>query len=525
VRPALLNLDERWPLGPLVRALLTFVALADIILSLELWLLRHKEDQWAVRAVLDTVAPFRVLAALAVAGAALYLATRPKRAFRRVLVLLAALAMLASLRSRMPVLIAIAVADGLVAMMAGSLWPEEGHPAVGRLGWSLLCVSAGSGVLSVLLFLGQRHAHHPKPGFVLPLLLAFGSAVIALALLDRNPRVPGRWDLAAALGVYATGGRSGVSPFALMRDKRHFWSEDLSSFVAFGCRTGVALALGPALGLPAEANRLQNAFRAACRLRGWRPAFYQVSEATAGELAKTRRLRIGSEAMVDVERFSLQGRAMANLRHMVTKARRLGLRPEVQAEVDVPWETRVAMRFLAQDVAGRRAVGEMSFSVGTPGQPEGVERTFGLAFGEGGTLVAYVTWLWLPARRTMVLDEVKRRPQAPAGAVELLIATSLEQFKGRAERASLGLAPIAGAGEARWLASVERLVRNVLHLRGAGAGLYAFKAKFSPVWEPRWLVVERFADLPAVLMAMLLLHYPTLWGWKPRTAGARRPSP
>src|SRR5207302_2683917 len=104
----------------------------------------HQEDQWAMRAVMDTVAPFRGPAALAVALAALYLATRPKRAFRRVLVLLAALAMLASLRSRVPALIAIAAADGIVALMAGSLWPEESHPAVGRMGWSLLAVAGGS---------------------------------------------------------------------------------------------------------------------------------------------------------------------------------------------------------------------------------------------------------------------------------------------------------------------------------------------------------------------------------------------
>src|SRR5207302_6479261 len=184
--------------------------------------------------------------------------------------------------------------------------------------------------------------------------------------------------------------------------------------------------------------------------------------AVAAGLPRTRRLTIGSEAIVDVDRFTLQGRAMANLRHMVTKARRLGVRPEAVDEAEISWEVRAAMRFLAEDVAERRPFGEMSFSVGGHGQPEGVERTVGLAFDAGGALVAYVTWLWLPARRTMVLDEVKRRPQAPAGAIELLIATSLERFQGRAERASLGLAPIARAGQARWLAGVERLIRNVL---------------------------------------------------------------
>jgi hypothetical protein len=42
------------------------------------------------------------------------------------------------------------------------------------------------------------------------------------------------------------------------------------------------------------------------------------------------------------------------------------------------------------------------------------------------------------------------------------------------------------------------------------SGLYVFKAKFNPVWEPRYLVVERLVDLPFVLLATLLLHYPGL---------------
>jgi phosphatidylglycerol lysyltransferase len=117
----------------------------------------------------------------------------------------------------------------------------------------------------------------------------------------------------------------------------------------------------------------------------------------------------------------------------------------------------------------------------------------------------------------MVLDEVKRGAQAPSGTVELLIATCLGGFRDQADVASLGLAPITGAGQAL----VSRALRDGLGLRAVSPGLYAFKSKFRPTWEPRHLVVERLSDVPAVLLAALLLHHPDLarrsWALMPRT--------
>jgi lysylphosphatidylglycerol synthetase-like protein (DUF2156 family) len=510
--------------GPLARALLTFAALADIVLSAELWALRHHTARWAVTTTLDVLAPVRPVAAVAVAGAALYLATRPKRAFRRILMALATGAAVLSVAAGNRALIATGLAVAVVALFAGSLWPEEGHTTAGRLGWSLLGLAAGALVLSGWLLVGQHHGRHVHLLFTLPLTVAFAAAVAGVALLDRNPPLPARRDALGALLVYRDAARSTLAPFALMRDKRQLWAADRSAFLALGCRVGVALALGSAVGPPEAARRADREFRDHCHSRGWRPAFYQVPEETARSLARTRRLLIGSEALVDLDRFTLQGRTMANLRHQVTKARRLGLSADLVADEDLTRDVRLAMHRLAADLAQRSPLGEMSFSVGRTEDPPQVERTVALARDAAGDLVAYVTWLWLPAARTIVLDEVRRSREAASGAIELLIATSLLELRGRAERASLGLAPITGVQQSARQAAAEAYLRNLLGLTGVSPGLHAFKAKFNPRWEPRYLVVERWTDLAPVLLATLLLHYPDAirrsWG----RATAARPA-
>jgi len=511
--------ELRTAADPLARALLIFTALAAGLLSLEGWAAHHRSLQWAVAVVLGLPAPARLPIALAVAAAALYLATRPKRAFRRILVGLAVTVAWLSLGSGRPGLVAVALVDAVAALLASPLWSEESDPVSSRVGWSLLGASLLLVAPSAWLLLSASRAHHPAPLFAIPLSLALVAALSGLAVLDRHPPLPARLDRDGARRLYRDRARSGVAPFALMRDKSQFWSAGRDAFLAFGCRTGVALALGPPIGPAGPVERIGAEFRAACRRFGWRPAWYQVSEADAAALPGCSRLPVGREAILDVARFTLDGRPMANLRHQVTKACRLGVSVVVREAADVPAAVRSAMRALADELAERSPLGEMAFSVGRRDDPADVERTVALAFAGGGGLAGYVTWLWLPAAGAVVLDEVKRAPAAPAGTVELLIARSLEAFSGRAGEASLGLAPIAGAGTAL----AARALRTVLGLRAVSPGLLAFKAKFRPRWEPRYLVVERLVDVPAVLLALLLLHHPELLSRARVRAAAPRP--
>ena len=497
------------PLGALVRALLTFAAVADAVLSLQLWRLQqnHFHHHQTAGDALLAVASMKLLGALVLAAAALYLATRPKRAFRRILMLLTVLAAVLSVAASQPALLAIAVTDCLLAFLAASLWPEIGERRASRLGWYLL---GGAVAATAWLFLLQKPDQRMGFLFTLVLGLALAAMVSALALLGRNSPMPASRMMPGALGLYRSHARAGVSPFALMRDKRHFWASDRQAFLPFACRSGSALALGPAIGQPDSAGRLEDEFLTESRRRGWRPAFYQVPEETAGRLARAVRIGIGSEALVDVPAFGLEGPAMAKLRHDVARARRQGISVRVLERSELSPEIRSALQQLDEEAARSLRLGKMSFSVGQRDDPSAVERTLGLAFDGDGRLVAYVSWLWLPAAATMALDEVKRSSQAPPGAVDLLISTSLEHFKGSVARASLGLAPMTGERQAARLAVFESFLRRVLGVSGLNPGLYSFKAKFNPTWERRYLVVERMLDLPAVLTATMLLHYPGL---------------
>jgi phosphatidylglycerol lysyltransferase len=247
--------------------------------------------------------------------------------------------------------------------------------------------------------------------------------------------------------------------------------------------------LGPGVGPAAALPSLYAEFRAESHRRGWRVGFYQVPQAMAEEFGWGHGYRIGSEAIVDLPSITLEGPMMAKLRHEVSRAHRNSVTVTMVPDAAISLQTRRAMRGLTEMRIQNRHFGEMGFSVGCSDDVPAVPTTVGLARDAEGELVGYVTWLSLPAARGVSLDAMRRRADAPGGTMDLLLYTGLEHFKGRAAWASLGLAPAGGA---------------------AACGLSAFKSKFRPTWEPRYMVTERLIDWPAVAAATLLLHYPRL---------------
>jgi phosphatidylglycerol lysyltransferase len=70
---------------------------------------------------------------------------------------------------------------------------------------------------------------------------------------------------------------------------------------------------------------------------------------------------------------------------------------------------------------------------------------------------------------------------------------------------NMGLGPLAGVGEDAADPAAEKVLRFVYENANSFysfKGLHAFKQKFHPTWEPRYLVYPDVGALPAVLGAL-----------------------
>src|SRR6202171_2224190 len=489
-----------------LRLLLTAAALGTSGLALKAWIDAPHAWQPAGLAVARVVGPLSLALIIVTVPAVLRLVDSPKRALRDVLLIIAAAGILLGLAAGSASSMMLSSITLIAIVLARRLWLQLSDPGAKVQGWTLLG-AAGIATLALLFF--DRPSGTLLMFFAVLSVAAVGAAAWGLTLVVRNAPLPLESDGGPLRATYRDFAAAGVSPFALMGDKRWFWSRDRKAFLAYGLRSGVAVVLGPGVGPAASIQALYREFRTACHARGWKLGFYQVPGDLIAALSWGVQRQIGSGALVDPGRLSLEGPAMAKLRHEVSRGQRNGITVQMMPRSEITPAVRDAMGRLASSWLSGHVLGEMQFSVGSRADHSEAPSTVGLAYDKDGTLVAYCSWLALPANRGIVLDEIRRTQKTPGGAMELLLYSCMRQLTSQASWASLGLAPVAAEPANRLTAMGDRaLIR--LGIASVSASLVSFKGKFQPRWDARYIVAEKPSDWPALAVATLVLHYPDL---------------
>jgi len=317
-------------------------------------------------------------------------------------------------------------------------------------------------------------------------------------------------------------GRGALLPIQLAKSTRRWLAPDGSCVIAYADALGVRVALGTPIGPPECWPRAMVAFGAHARSGHRMPSFYQLDAPglRAARGAGLSGLKVGDEAVLELEGFSLDGAKRANLRHTVSRARRGGL-----TGVWLPTGTDAALRDELADLdrawrRGRRLV--LRFTVGSldPAE-EGVATA--VTLDRTGRAAALTTYRRTGVDGGWVLELIRRRPDAVPGAVELAIVTAALALSGEGvPTLSLGLAPTRGlaasgaSGPERWLHHPARLVRRWYRTDG----LAFFKGKFDPRWEPRYLAAPGRPGQLRAIAALIALH---LFGPQRRSSFHRVP--
>jgi lysyl-tRNA synthetase, class II len=346
------------------------------------------------------------------------------------------------------------------------------------------------------------------------LLLGFRALQLWLRPLSQRVRQSAE-DRRLVRQLVRAPGEDSLAFFALRRDKSYFFSPTRKSFLAYKVVAGCALVSGDPIGEQSEFPALLAEFRRVCHARGWCLALLSVRSELlpAARALGLRAIKIGDEAVVRPDVFSLEGRAIRKVRQSVTRLEREGYRFRVVAAVDVD----AGLRAELEDVSAvwRGANVERGFSMAM--DDPFVSGTF-FAFCERDGEVGGFLHL-VPSARGFSLGAMRRRPDTPNGLMEYLIAQLMGWARERqAEEISLNFCVFADL-----LADDPRNRLEALARAGLRAGdrvfqlerLLVFSRKFAPEWRPRYLCVERLGDLPLVGMAYLrvesLLTPPGPW--------------
>jgi phosphatidylglycerol lysyltransferase len=315
--------------------------------------------------------------------------------------------------------------------------------------------------------------------------------------------LPGKDELqkAACIIVHASHSEANL---ALLGDKRLLFSDDGQGFIMYQVQGRSWIAMDDPVGPATCRQSLAWKFREMADRHGGRTVFYQIPPASIAlyvDMGLTA-LKLGEEAIVKLRDFALEGRHRSGLRQAHHRAERGGLRFEIAPAWEVPalipQLKHVSDRWLAEKNAH-----EKGFSLGFF-HAEYLSRFPCALVWHDDALLAFAN-VWTTAdKHELSIDLMRYLPDAPRGImdylfIELMLYGSHEGY----EQFNLGMAPLAGL-ENHPLAPLWHRVGTAIFSQGEHfynfKGLRAYKDKFNPVWQSRYLAAPGGLALPAVLL-------------------------
>ncbi len=355
--------------------------------------------------------------------------------------------------------------------------------------------------------------HGDAPRFLrATLTVAVAASAVALWHAMRpappEPGNPTPADLERAACIVAKAPAADAA-LALVGDKRLLFDERREAFLMYQVRGRSWVAMGDPVGDLDAAERLAWRLREMADRHAARTVFYQVG---AGNLPLyldlgLQAIKLGEEASVPLAGFALDGPTRRGLRQAHRRAEREGLSFECVDAGRVPALIE-SLRTVSDAWLVAKNSREKGFSLGRF-DPAYLARFPCALVRRDGEIIGFANVLAGGGRQELSVDLMRHRPDAPPGVMDFLF-TELMLWGAREgyDRFNLGMAPLAGL-EAHPLAPLWHRLGTVIYRQGEHfynfQGLRAFKAKFEPQWQPRYLAGPGGVALPGVLLDVAAL--------------------
>ncbi|MDR3437251.1 bifunctional lysylphosphatidylglycerol flippase/synthetase MprF [Telmatospirillum sp.] len=385
------------------------------------------------------------------------------------------------------------------------------------LSWAAAIVTVVSGSIWLAMFSFQHHVYSRQMWWHFAfaseapraLRASVAVAVVAGAYMLSRLLAPARQrarpadahQLAQAKAI-AMASPSADAQIALLGDKSFLFNPAGNAFLMYGVSGRSWVALGDPVGPRAEWPDLIWQFREMVdQVAGW-PVFYQVSPQALPfylDLGLSF-AKLGEEARVHLDGFSLQGPTRSELRYGYKRAQKDGATFEVIPADAVP-AVLDDLRAVSDEWLEKRHTREKGFSLGTF-DPAYLGNFPCALVRRQDKIVAFAN-LWLSGdEEEIAIDLMRHTQDSGYGVMDYLFIEAM--LWGQAQGYhwfSFGIAPLSGMRD-NALAPLWNRVGAFLYRHGEDLynfqGLRRYKEKFLPEWEPRFMASPGGLALPRV---------------------------
>ncbi|MDO3410958.1 bifunctional lysylphosphatidylglycerol flippase/synthetase MprF [Saccharibacillus sp. CPCC 101409] len=291
-------------------------------------------------------------------------------------------------------------------------------------------------------------------------------------------------------------------------DKQLYWAQGGQVLIPYSRSRDKLIVLGDPLGPKKKIGEAIEEFQAFADRYALSVSFYQVSPEYLSVYHERgyRFFKLGEEALINLETFTLSGKKMTAFRTAKNRFERDGYTFTVQSP---PYneELLAELRGISDIWLGDRK--EKGFSLGWFNERYLQRSQIALLKDPEGRTIAFATLAPAYDERTVSVDLMRYLPDTPNGTMDLLFARLIEWAKENGYGTfNLGMAPLSSVGKSRSSLREEKLANLVFRYGGhfyGFAGLRRYKEKFYPEWEPRYLAYPSSVSLPLLLIDLVVL--------------------
>jgi len=300
-------------------------------------------------------------------------------------------------------------------------------------------------------------------------------------------------------------GDSPVDHFKTYRDKLLYFSDKFEAFVAYRIANGFAIVLEEPVCADDFKIPVLQEFDRHCHKMSLKTAFYRVDETGISyfNYLKKRKLLIGQEAVLELDKFTLEGREKKSLRNALNSLQKKGFTTSV-CSAPLSKELTAELKKVSDEWLRHYEKKEIVFSQGLFDEKEIAHQDVIVLRDETGSVKAFLNIIPDFAPEECTYDLIRKKADAPGGCMDALIIEMVKYAKEKKLKwLNLGLVPMAGIEQPENTA--ERLIRyaydKIKRFRHY-TGLREFKEKYATTWVNKYLVYENDFDLiqlPAAL--------------------------
>ncbi|MDF5722487.1 MAG: phosphatidylglycerol lysyltransferase domain-containing protein [Rhizonema sp. PD37] len=303
-------------------------------------------------------------------------------------------------------------------------------------------------------------------------------------------------------------GCSSLAAFTLLSDKNYYFSPTGRSVIAYVPKGRGAIALGDPIGPIEDRQEVIIAFQQFCQRNDWYPAFYQTlpDEIDMYKSLGFKVLNIGKEGVVDLNAFSLQGKAGKNLRTPLNRMTKMGYKVKFY-QPPISHDLLRQLKPVSDEWLQMVQGSEKHFSLGWFDESYLRECEIAVVHSPDSEIVAFTNLLPEYQLNEITNDLMRYRRAIENGMMDFLFISMFQYYKERGyDSFNIGLSVLAGVGETAESRRLEKVLHYLYkHLERFYnfQGLYAYKDKFHPRWEPRYLVYPSLGALPDIVVALI----------------------